>query len=355
MKLRHAARVLVLTGCVFACSGEPPSGGSGGASGNGGSSPADTGGTAAIGGSNATNPDVGGSTGAGGASGNSTTEATGGKASAGGAKNTGGVATQTGGAGVGGSNGTSLSPGCGVTGAATDVQNLTMQVANQDRSYVLFVPKTYDPNTPLPLIFAWHGLGGTGTMARQYFGLERAASNRAIIVYPSGLPNNDGQAGWTLTQTGIDVQFFDALLADVAGKYCIDQNRVYSTGHSFGAMMTNALGCYRGNVLRGIAPVAGMPPFGNPTCTGAVAAWIAHGENDATVDFETGGVASRDFWIELNGCSTTTEPVAVDPSPCVAYQGCGAGHPLHWCVHQDNHNWPSFGGAGIWAFFDAMK
>jgi poly(3-hydroxybutyrate) depolymerase len=242
-----------------------------------------------------------------------------------------------------------------VTGSATDVQNLTIPIAGQDRGYVLFVPKTYSPSTAFPLIFAWHGLGGTGTMARQYFGIERATSNQAIIVYPSGLPNSDGQAGWTLTQDGIDVQFFDTLLSDVSAKYCIDSHRVYSTGHSFGALMTNALGCYRGNVLRAIAPVAGMPPFGNPTCKGPVAAWIAHGENDATVDFTSGGIASRDFWIKLDGCSASTNPVAVEPSPCVAYQGCSDGHAVHWCVHQDNHNWPSFAGAGIWAFFNALK
>jgi poly(3-hydroxybutyrate) depolymerase len=242
-----------------------------------------------------------------------------------------------------------------VTGSATSTQNLTIQVGGQARSYVLFVPATYNAGSAYPLIFAWHGLGGSGTTARQYFGIERAADNQAIIIYPSGLPNSDGDAGWTLTADGIDVQFFDTLLADVSGKYCIDMRRVYSMGHSFGAMMTNALGCYRGDVLRAIAPVAGMPPFGNPTCKGAVAAWIAHGENDTTVDFIDGGIASRDFWITLDGCSTATDPVAVDPSPCVAYQGCSDGHPVHWCVHQSNHNWPSFAGAGIWAFFNALK
>jgi poly(3-hydroxybutyrate) depolymerase len=220
---------------------------------------------------------------------------------------------------------------------------------------VLFVPTTYDPSKALPLVFAWHGLGGTGTLARQYFGLEKAASNQAIFVYPSGLLNSDGKAAWTLTQDGIDLQFFDALLADVTDKYCVDRTRVFSTGHSYGAMMTNTLGCFRGNVLRGIAPVAGMPPFGRATCTGAVAAWIAHGDNDATVDFTTGGIASRDFWIKADSCSATTDPVAVDPSPCVAYQGCSDGHPVHWCVHQSNHNWPSFAAAGIWSFFNALK
>jgi poly(3-hydroxybutyrate) depolymerase len=128
---------------------------------------------------------------------------------------------------------------------------------------------------------------------------------------------------------------------------------VFSTGHSFGAMMTNALGCYRGDVLRAIAPVAGSPPNGGrggaATCTGEVAAWLAHGENDTTVDYMKSGIPSRDFWLTRNGCTMTSEPTT--PSPCVAYQGCRDGLPVHWCVHQNMHDWPSFAGAGIWAFF----
>lgn len=289
-----------------------------------------------------------------------TANASGGSTTRGSSRSPSGGSSATGGAALGGSSTSPASPtdpapGCGKDAAATGAQDLTIPIAGTDRSYILFVPTNYDSNQALPLIFAWHGLGGSGTLARQYFGLERAAGNQAIIVYPSGLPTTDGKAGWTLTQDGIDVQFFDALLAEISDKYCIDRARVFSTGHSFGAMMTNALGCFRGNVLRGVAPVAGMPPFGRTTCTGAVAAWIAHGENDGTVDFTDGGIASRDFWIEQDGCSSELEPAAVEPSPCVAYQNCSDGHPVHWCVHQNDHNWPNFAAAGIWAFFNGLK
>lgn len=284
-------------------------------------------------------------------------------ASSSGASNSGGNAnapSTRGGAAVGGSSSSQgaaagPAPGCGKAAQATGAQELTIPIAGTDRSYILFIPTNYDSSKALPLVFAWHGLGGSGALARQYFGLERAASNQAILVYPSGLPTTDGKTGWTLTQDGVDIQFFDALLVDISEKYCVDRARVFSTGHSFGAMMTNALGCFRGDVLRGVAPVAGMPPFGRATCSSPVAAWIAHGENDTTVDFTDGGIASRDFWIKLNGCSLETEPAAVDPSPCVAYEGCSEGHPVHWCVHQSNHNWPSFAAAGIWAFFDGLK
>ena len=106
--------------------------------------------------------------------------------------------------------------------------------------------------------------------------------------------------------------------ADDFYHYRIDSNRIFSTGHGYGATFTNALGCYRGDTLRAIAPVAGMPPnsYGRGTVTGVghAGAWIAHGENDTTVDSTAGGIASRDFRIGQNGRSPTVTPVATTPT-----------------------------------------
>lgn len=344
MSTQRFVCLLAITSSAFGCSSSDstPSGvGIGGSSSAGASGSQVTGG-----GGGTTRADASGVGGAVTSIGGSVSE---GGATTSSSANAGGTAT-----GSGGSNTAGAAQACGMKSAATGARNLQIQVAGQTRDYILYVPATYDASTAMPLIFAWHGLGGSGTLARQYFRIEQAASNQAIFVYPTGLVSSDGKTAWTLTQTGVDVQLFDALRADVASKYCIDPNRVYSTGHSYGAMMTNALGCYRSDVLRGIAPVAGMPPFGNPTCTGPVAAFVVHGDNDPTVNFTTGGIASRDLWVQLSTCVAATTPVAVEPSPCVAYQGCSDGHPVHWCVHQDQHNWPSFAGAGIWAFFNGL-
>ena len=216
---------------------------------------------------------------------------------------------------------------------------------------MLSVPDSYSASDPMPLVFAWHGLGGSGEIASMYFGVERPSAGQAIFVYPDGLPldSQGGSAGWDLAADGIDVQFFDAMLSALSGEYCVDASRVFATGHSYGGFFSNALGCARADVLRAIAPVAGGPPFGGGTCTTPIAAWLAHGTNDETVDFEQFGVAARDMWIAANGCSTTTEPTS--PAECVAYQGCTAGHPVVWCVHESGHDWPSFAGEAIWDFF----
>lgn len=244
----------------------------------------------------------------------------------------------------------SLSAGCGKSGAPKGARHLTINVDGTPRTYWLWVPDGYDSNTPIPLIFAWHGSGGDGDeVRRKYFHLEPAVGDGAIIVYPDGLPVDGGSTGWDLDGEGIDMHFFDTLLVLVAEEYCIDRNRVFSTGYSFGGMFTYALACNRGNKLRGIAPTAGAF-FGGDTCPTPVPAWIAHATNDDLVQYSWAEDA-RDTWLRTNGCSTTTTPTS--PGPCVAYE-CPEDAPVHWCVHEEGHEWPSFAADGIWAFFSRL-
>jgi poly(3-hydroxybutyrate) depolymerase len=256
-----------------------------------------------------------------------------------------------GGSGMGGS-GAGGSSGCAKGGAPTGVLDGTIDANNKTRTYILSVPAGYDPANPLPLVFAWHGLGGSGNLARLYFNVEEESNGQAIFVYPDGLPleSQGGAAGWDLMDGGDDVQLFDDLLVRIGADYCIDEGRIFSTGHSYGGFMSNALGCFRGDVLRAIAPVAGGGPF-SQNCTGPLTAWLAHGNPDPVVDFQI-GQGSRDHWLTANGCGAGTAPV--EPAPCVAYDGCQGGTAVHWCVHTQEHNWPDFAGAGVWGFFAGL-
>jgi polyhydroxybutyrate depolymerase len=163
--------------------------------------------------------------------------------------------------------------------------------------------------------------------------------------------------GWVDTDPkGRDFAFFDALLAEVSSKLCVDRKRVFSYGHSFGAFMTNALGCHRSSVLRGLGPFAGGPSSSWSKDGGCgktpIATWIHNDKDDKTVLYTSVGIPGRDHYVKLNGCDATkTSPVS--PSPCVAYGGCGA--PLHWCASSGvGHGWPSFGGTGLWNFFSSL-
>ena len=241
------------------------------------------------------------------------------------------------------------SPGCSGATAVVGQRRRTTSIDGRERSYLVVVPPAGGPSRPLPLVFAWHGLGGSGTLARQYFGIEAASAGKAVFVYPDALPLPAfaNRTGWDLTAEGPDVRFFRAMLADLSGNDCIDLQRVFSAGHSFGGYMTNALGCHADG-LRAIAPVAGGLPPGSPCAGKPLAAWLAHGMNDGTVPFAQ-GEAARARWAQASACASTTGPTP--PPPCVAYDGCQPDAPVVWCVHNLNHAWPPFAGPAIWQFF----
>jgi polyhydroxybutyrate depolymerase len=139
------------------------------------------------------------------------------------------------------------------------------------------------------------------------------------------------------------------MISELEASYCVDQDRLFSTGFSYGGIMSDTLACQMADVFRAIAPMAGTVFGGSCNRANPIAAWIEHGEDD-TVLPPDGGVAMRDILLEANHCTSTSQPV--DPSPCVAYDGCDPGYPVVWCpVPGEGQAIPSFGGSAIAAFF----
>lgn len=239
------------------------------------------------------------------------------------------------------------SPGCAVA-PAPGLQAREVSVGGATRRYQVFTPAGAVAGRPMALAFVLHGRGGDGNQIRSYLGMETEAAGQAIFVYPDGLPqpSQGGVTAWSLA----DVAFFDAMLSEVSSAACIDSARVFAAGHSFGAYFANVLGCERGDRLRGIAAVSGgvVPE----SCKGPVAAWISHGESDATVPLSE-GVAARDRWVKLNGCGGRTH--ATTPGACVAYEGCSEGRPVVYCPFPGGHYpLPDTTRQAIWDFFKGL-
>jgi polyhydroxybutyrate depolymerase len=194
------------------------------------------------------------------------------------------------------------SAGCGLAGLGSGEQ--AVDVDGAVRSYRLDLPAAYDGTTPYPLVFAFHGATTSGALFRsaRYGNLLSTMAEGAILVHPDALGE---PSAWN---EPADLPFFDALLAALDAALCVDRARVFATGHSSGGFFANALGCQRGDRLRAIAPVSAGGPFERGSgCVEDVAVWLAHADNDPTVDFEN-GVASRDRWLEANGCAETSTP-----------------------------------------------
>jgi polyhydroxybutyrate depolymerase len=359
----------VATGGNLATGGDVATGGNGATGGE-----ITAGGQPATGGS-ATGGTLAGGSGATGGSGTGGQPATGGSptggaAQTGGMENTGGIATggtaagggagqsSGGGAAIGGSSGAPAQGGAGGSGGSTPSTGCgasappasgrySIDVNGTTREYIVAVPDGYDSNQPYRLVFAWHPMGGSAEQVASgfgggYYGLESQANGSAIFVAPEGIDQ-----GWANTG-GRDIAFLRAMLDRFRAELCIDEARIFSTGFSYGGMMSFAIGCAMGDVFRAIAPMSGALYSGCEDGDDPIAVWGAHGDADNVVPLSD-GERGRDVFLERNGCGAETVPV--DPSPCVSYQGCAEGYPVVWCEFSGGHEMPSNAGESIWAFF----
>lgn len=252
----------------------------------------------------------------------------------------------TSGATTGSGGGTTTAPeassGCGSPLPANTCTDAPCNLNGLD--FFIDTPDDYDSMHPYPVVFQYHPLGGTAQQARTMYRVRPIFSD-AIYVSPEGSDNGFPNTG------GVDEDMTRAIIEDIETKFCIDKTRYFATGFSYGGSMSYTAGFCIGDIFRAIAPMAGATISGANSCDPArpVAAWINHGNADTALPIEM-SITLRDRLLEKNGCSQETLPV--DPSPCVAYQGCQAGYPVIWCEQEGvGHAIPDYGAAAIAEFF----
>jgi len=327
---------------------------SGGAGGLGfgvgsGGTPASTGGTPSVGGNPSGNPEAGGTS-----------------PSSGGAPHGGQSGAPTGAAGAGSSgsgNPSAAAPSAGCGKATTLVNGrTTIDVGGTMREYILALPDKYDQNHPYRLIFGWHPWGGSAQQVASggYYGLVSQAKGSAIFVAAEGLDFGGNGKGWG-NQNGQDIALLKAMLDLFRSQLCIDENRIFSTGFSFGGMFSYAAGCSTASMMRAIAPMAGNNTVaGCENGTRPVAMMGFHGTEDQVVAID-GGRKARDVFVQRNKCTTQTMPApttwcdtagqSFQPCSCVSYQGCQEGYPVTWCEFKGMHMPAPNSAATLWSFF----
>lgn len=233
----------------------------------------------------------------------------------------------------------------------------TITAAGETRTYDLFVPE--DAAATLPVVFVFHA--DDGHTLRTALGLEAVTGNKAIVVYPYGNDNS-----WNLSKPAgnDDYAFVDALKSAVVLSQCADATRTFAFGFSNGGYFVNQMACYRGTgVFRAIAVnSAGLyAPTGAPEqydeagdllCPAPPpAALVIHGTTDASVDYQSEGVYTRNSWMHADACGTS--PAAGTPSPCVTY-ACGT-NPVAFCgITGMGHQIWSSAAQATWSFFSRL-
>lgn len=130
------------------------------------------------------------------------------------------------------------------------------------REALVYIPENARTKA-VPLIFAYHGHGGT---MQNTFRRLRIPNfwPEAIFVCPQGLntpgtlTDKEGRSsGWQSDSGRMsdrDLKFFDNMLRSFKKDYKIDEKRIYVTGHSNGGLFTYLLWAERGDVFAAVAP-----------------------------------------------------------------------------------------------------
>jgi phospholipase/carboxylesterase len=140
--------------------------------------------------------------------------------------------------------------------------------------YSLFVPESYDPDHPLPLVVALHGGYGHG---RDFLWtwLREARSRGFILMAPSSLGRT-----WSIADISMDAQPLIRHVGEVCSRFTIEANRILMTGMSDGGTFALGFGFQRECPARAIAPVSCvLPPAGLELAKERRIYWV-HGAQD---------------------------------------------------------------------------
>ena len=252
---------------------------------------------------------------------------------------------------------------------------------NLQRDYIIHIPSSYNVNTPIPLVFCFHGYTSNASTIMSYSNFNYIADTAGfIVVYPQGTllqgSTHWNVGGWTTASTVDDVGFSISLLDSISNEYNIDPERVYSTGMSNGGYMSFLLACQMSDKIAAIASVTGsMTPQTYNACNPQHPTPILqiHGTNDQTVPYlgDPTWTKSIDdvlqYWVSYNNCNliadTTIIPDLVlgdwSTAEHIVYEGGDNSVTTeHFKIYGGGHDWPGVWGnmdihasAEVWKFF----
>jgi len=111
---------------------------------------------------------------------------------------------------------------------------------------VLYVPHSYRPSHPLPLVILLHGAGGTG---EQWFGSygQRAEDAGVVLLAPDSRFLSWDAISSSVGEFGPDVVFINQAIYSVFSRVAIDRRRMAIFGFSDGASYALSLGLANGD------------------------------------------------------------------------------------------------------------
>ena len=248
-----------------------------------------------------------------------------------------------------------LTSGCGneldpLPGIYEDTFNVDGNTIGGDlnRRYIVNVPNDYDHAIPTPLVFLFHGMnswpiqGSGGAIQTNWQDPETptpiVVMPRSLTLDQADLEDSDlteeeltGDRLWNLNLEWSDVELIDALKRHMITNYCIDEDRIFTTGSSSGGFAALGTGCHahmsalvaeRGAILH---PQHAVDNWGFPLLTpepadeacGPVPILYGFANQDQAYGYTTDTPLDHfifyrdptvDFFVANNNCDVTYQP-----------------------------------------------
>ena len=194
----------------------------------------------------------------------------------------------------------SLRPGR-AEGKKTYNITLDRRFDNYRRSYLIHIPKGYNPEKAMPLVVVIHGAFDTATGIEKISGFSELADRENFaVLYPEGIGilgflqhwNAGHCCGKAADDNWDDVGFIAAAIQDASERIKIDPDRIYMVGFSNGGMLTHRFAAERGDLLAAAAPMAASiggkpstdaPEWHIPKPKAPMALIAFHGQDDDDV------------------------------------------------------------------------
>jgi poly(3-hydroxybutyrate) depolymerase len=228
------------------------------------------------------------------------------------------------------------------------------------------IPEGYDPSTPVPLGFGFHGFGN-GTCGPEQGECRGFAELPAATVYMKSISD-----GWEQSEVlEQNVTFFEDVLALMKNEFCIDENRIFVAGVSSGGQFVEHLTCRFGDSFWQVTPVAAsVVGAASENCNGTPPILVIHGVTDMAGNY---GQGVAEMFAERNGCSEAL-PAGLEQAKadmmtafnaeeaehvCLDWDGCTE-NPVRFCISSQitynglTHGWPRVGGELIGEFQDTL-
>ena len=193
----------------------------------------------------------------------------------------------------------------------------TLAYGEISRTFILYVPSSYDSASKQPLVFNFHGYSSNAREQMAYGDLRsQADANGFILVHPEALDDIYGRSYWNIkgwsTSVHDDVKFVENLINLLMDKYSINAERIYSTGMSNGGFFSFHLACNLSASFAAVASVTGSmtyETFDNCNPRKPTPVMQIHGSLDATVPYKGLDALNMkpimdvmEYWKVSNGC-----------------------------------------------------